>query len=65
MSGNSWRWVLVLGLGAVVGMGEVFTDAKFPGWWDVIRHAGGGVVTAAVALQVTLSKALGINGPNK
>ena len=55
MTSNGWKWLLVLGLGGLVGLGEVFTDAMFPGWWDVIRHMGAGVVTAAVGLKVTLT----------
>jgi hypothetical protein len=59
MSANAWKWVLVLGLGGLIGLGEVFSDAKFPGWWDVIRHAGAGVVTAAIGLKVSLTPANG------
>jgi len=55
MSANAWKWLLVLGLGGLVGLGEVFTDPMFPGWWDVVRHFGGGVATAAVALKVSLT----------
>lgn len=55
MSANAWKWVLVLGLGGLIGLGDVFTDAKFPGWWDLVRHVGSGVVAAAVGLKVTLT----------
>lgn len=56
MSSNAWKWLLVLGLGGLIGLGEVFSDAMFPGWWEVIRHAGGGIVAAAVGLKVTLAQ---------
>lgn len=56
MSTNTWKWILILGLGGFVGLGEVFTDPTFPGWWDVIRHFGGGVCLAAVALKTTLTQ---------
>ena len=55
MSANAWKWVLILGLGGLIAMGEVFTDPTFPGWWDLIRHFGGGVITAAIALKTTLA----------
>lgn len=53
---NWIKWVGVLGLGVIIGLGDVFTDKTFPGWWDVIRHAGGGLVTAATGLMVSLNK---------
>jgi hypothetical protein len=53
---SNWiKWVAVLGLGALIGLGDVFTDKTFPGWWDVIRHAGGGLVTASVGLMTRLN----------
>lgn len=65
MSSNGWKWLLTLGLGGLIGLGTVFSDDKFPGWWDVIRHAGGGVATAAVALNVSLNKKNGNGGPSQ
>ena len=53
---NWIKWSAVLGLGGLIGLGEIFTDSKFPGWWDVVRHAGGGIATAAIGLKVTLTK---------
>ena len=55
MSANTWKWILILALGGFVGLGEVFTDATFPGWWDVVRHFGSGMVVAAIALKTTLA----------
>jgi hypothetical protein len=55
VSANAWKWLLVLGLGGLIGLGNVFSDATFPGWWEIVRHAGGGVVAAAVGLKVSLT----------
>jgi len=55
MSTNAWKWFLILALGGIVGLGEVFTDPMWPGWWDVIRHFGAGVALAAIALKTTLT----------
>jgi len=57
MTRNGWRWVGVLGFGALIGLGTVFTDPMFPGWWDLCRHAGSGMAAAAAGLKVTLEQA--------
>jgi len=58
VSTNAWKWVAVIGISGLIGLGEVFTDATFPGWWDVVRHLGAGIVTGAIALKVTLTPTL-------
>lgn len=56
MSLNAWKWVGVLGLGGLIGLGEVFSDSTFPGWWDVVRHCGAGMIAPAVGLITTLTQ---------
>ena len=56
MSTNTWKWIGILALGGIGGLADVFSDAKFPGWWDLVRHVGAGVVVAAVALKTTLTQ---------
>jgi hypothetical protein len=54
---NGWRWIAALGLGAFTGLASVFTDPMFPGWWDIFRHCGLGMISTAVALKMTLQPA--------
>ena len=56
MTLNAWKWVGILGLGALVGLGEVLSDANFPGWWDLFRHCGLGMIAPAAGLLTTLTK---------
>lgn len=56
MSANAWKYVWMILAGGAVGLAEVFTDSKFPGWWDLVRHFAGGSISAIVGLNVTLVK---------
>lgn len=53
---NIQKYILVLAAGGVVALGPLFAEPMFPGWWPLVAHFGGGVVSALIGLQVTLSK---------
>lgn len=56
MSQNAWKWIGTLAFAGMLSLGEIFTDSKFPGWWDLIRHVGAGMIIAAQALKTTLAQ---------